>query len=275
MKPSFSFPSRLAGACGAVLLGTLASCSHGGGQSAVAQGSGTVIVFSLADMEGDWVGQLVPDNAAKPPRNFYLRVSGGQLVEAADSVKTTWTTGDSQMLMDLAQDGELHIDMDYLPGSSSMVLDGLMAFDKESLTGTYDYSGSVLLQSSGTFTLTRSSGPGHFTMPLITGDWDGYGYNKLSRTRDFELVIDVATGQVLSGRFIRPDGSTQHNYSIGAGTFAYFDDAVGRLEDVVLVADNGHVVTFQQLLVDADGTLMGGPGHDTQMGSGIIEMHRP
>lgn len=266
--------SRICGALGAVLLGSLAACSHGGTGSAVAAGSGTVILFSNADMDGDWIGQLVPDNASKPPRNVYLRVTGGVLMESADSVRTTWYDSNSVLNMQMAQDGDLFIQMVSALGSD-LILDGIMSLDKESLSGIYDYTGQALLLSSGTFSMTRSTGPGHFTLPQITGDWDGLGYNHLSRTRDFVLQIDPATGQVLSGQFTRPDGSIQHTYSAGAGTFAYFDDAIGRLEDVVLLADDGHVVTFVALLVDENGTLMGGPGHDTQMGTGIIEMQRP
>lgn len=266
--------NRLAGALGAVLLGGLVACSHGGGDSASAVGSGTVILYSLDDMEGDWIGSLVPDNPTKPRRNFFIRVTGGQLVEGADSARSEWAPNDSLLSMSISQDGDVEASLSSLVFVNTLEISGVMDFDKDSISGTYDYAGPALLESQGTFELRRSSGPGHFDLDVIAGLWDGYGYNVLSNTRDLELELD-ATGAVIGGKFTRDDGSTVHSYLPGSGSFAYFDDAVGRFQDVVLVADDGTITTFQHMLVDEDGTLWGGYGHDSKLGSGVVELWRP
>ena len=274
MKSHLSRSSRLAGFAGAVLLGSLVACSHGGPGSATAAGSGTVILFSLDDMEGDWVGQLIPDSPTKPRRNFFLRVVGGVLVEGADSARSEWTDAESLLTVAMAQDGDMEAVLDNLAVNNRLDLAGLMALDKDSISGTYSYVGPAVLESDGTFELRRSSGPGHFDLGQIAGAWDGYGYNVLSNTRDLDLEMDAA-GAVISGSFRKSDGSVVHSYLPGAGTFGYFDDSVGQFRDVVLVADDGTVTTFQHLLVDEDGTLLGGYGHDTKLGSGIVELRRP
>lgn len=266
--------NRLAGLLGAALLGGLAACSHGGGSSASAVGSGTVILYSLADMEGDWIGTLTPDNPGKPRRNFFVRVNSGQLVEGGDSARSEWALGDSLLSVSISQDGDVEASLSALAFVNSLDISGVMAFDKESITGTFVYAGPAVLESQGTFELRRSSGPGHFDLAQIAGQWSGYGYNILSNTRDLELELDAA-GAVISGRFSRSDGSTVHSYIPGSGSFAYFDDSVGRFKDVVLVADDGTITTFQHMLVDEDGTLWGGFGHDSKLGSGVVELWRP
>jgi len=274
MNQRNALSTRLAGLLGAALLGGLTACSHGGGGSSSAVGSGTVILYSLADMDGDWVGQLIPDNPTKPRRNFFVRVTGGSLVEGADSARSEWSLSDSLMSVSMSQDGDVEAVLSSLVATNALDITGVMSFDKESISGTFTYAGPAVLESQGTFELHRSTGPGHFDLDQIAGAWAGYGYNVLSNTRDLDLELDAA-GAVLSGRFSRADGSTVHSYVPGSGSFAYFDDSVGRFQDVVLVADDGTITTFQHLLVDEDGTLLGGFGHDSKLGNGIVELWRP
>ena len=266
--------TRTTSLAGALLLGALTACSHGGSGSASAAGSGTVITFALADMEGDWIGQMVPDSPSKPKRNFYLRVVNGVLVEASDSARSRWNQGDAVTDLSLEVDGDFDANMSSLAAASDLVLSGSMVLDKSTVNGTYSYNGASLLQSEGTFTLTRSSGPGHFDLDQIVGDWEGFGYNMLANRRDMELQLDLA-GDVMTARIFRATGTDVHTYAAGAGTFAYFDDSIGLLEDVVMIATDGAITTFEYLLVDEDGTLMGGAANDTKLGDGIIELRRP
>ena len=58
-------------------------------------------------------------------------------------------------------------------------------------------------------------------------------------------------------------------------TFLFFDSSIGRLEIVKLNGIDGSQLTFGFLLINDDGTLMSGPGEDTELGSGHVELRRP
>lgn len=219
---------------------------------------------------GDWVGQLVPDSAGRLTQNVYLRFAADQLVEAADSAGNEWTLVNSDREFDFSSGGALEAEMAWLVGASSLAIQAQMDAARTVLTGTYVQVGGDLFPVPGTITLTRSAA-GAFTSALLEGDWAGTG----TRVTGEGLVLEFSIGpggDLLAGRIKRRNGTIRRSYLPAAGSFAFFDDAIGRLQDVVLVGDNGKVSTFHYLLVDVDGTLLAGIGTDEVFGAGLIRL---
>lgn len=280
-----SNPLSLPARCLTILLfGAFVACSHPGPgvaniTSGGATGDGTVdppppIVFSLDDMEGDWFGQLVPDNVARDVRNFYFTVVGGQIVETADSLGNQWTTIDTNTL-DFTVDGAMAANMESVLLTNELVLTAQMNDALSTLTGEFSHLDVNNVVIDGTFELKRSIGAGQFTTGPMDGTWKGTGVNGRGKRRFIELVLD-ASGVVLSGQMIRPiDSFIQHTYSASAtNVFTLTNDSVGRMDNVQITADDGSIMFFTYALIDEDGTLMGGPGFDSLMGSGVAGLSK-
>lgn len=276
--PRFPFLAR---SLALLALAAFTACAHPGPQNIAATGGAgtggggtTPTVFALSDMDGDWVGKLVPDNLARPDRNFYLRVSAGAVDEAADSLGNQWMTLDSARSMTFTVDGILQSVLESNIHTNNLVLDAQMDEAMTTLTGTFSHLQIDGALVDGTFTLVRSTGSGHFPSTLIEGLWDGFGANERAKRRNFMATLDAA-GMVLSGEIRHPaTDELIHSYSSGSGTFTYSDDAIGRIDNVTLAGDDGSTLTFTYLLVDEEGSLMGGPGFDSQMGAGVAELVR-
>lgn len=260
---------------------SFAACAHPGPQNIASTGGAgtggggtTPTVFALSDMDGDWVGKLLPDNLARPERNFYMRVSAGAVDEAADSLGNQWMAVDSVRSLDFNVEGVLQSILESNIHTNKMVIDAQMDDAMTTLTGTFSHlqiDGALI---DGSFTLVRSSGSGHFQATLIAGLWDGFGANERAKRRDFTATLD-AGGMVLSGEIRHPaTDELIHSYSSGSGTFTYADDAIGRIDNITLLGDDGSTLTFTYLLIDEEGSLMGGPGFDSQMGAGVAELVR-
>lgn len=256
-------------------LGTFAACSHPGPDVANISGgaSGSVeeppITFALADLEGDWFGQLIPDSVARDTRNFYFSVVGGQLIESADSFGNQWTSIDISSL-DITTEGLVSASMSSVLVTNNIVLSAQMDDAMTILTGSFSHLDPSDIVIDGTFVLKRSIGAGQFAAPVLEGSWSGIGVNSMGKRRFIDMVLDAA-GAVLSGELIRPfDNLVQHVYSPGPGNvFAFTNDSVGRMDNVQILADDGSILFFTYALIDEDGTLIGGPGFDSLMGSGV------
>jgi hypothetical protein len=276
----FSLPAR----CLTILLfGAFVACSHPGPGVANITGGATgdseeepppPIVFSLDDMEGDWFGQLVPDNVARDVRNFYFTVVGGQIVETADSLGNQWTSIDTNTL-DFTVDGAMVANMESVLVTNNLVLTAQMDDALSSLTGEFSHLDADNILVEGSFLLKRSIGAGQFSADLMEGTWKGTGVNSRGKRRFIELALDAA-GAVLSGQMIRPvDSFIQHTYSASASNvFILTNDSVGRMDNVQITADDGSIMFFTYALIDEDGTLMGGPGFDSLMGSGVAGLSK-
>ncbi len=280
MRPPHNFPAIPRWGLVAILLGSI-GCAHPGPDVLSLNGNfgngggASTLVYSMDDLTGDWVGQLVPENLARPTRNFYLRIADGAVNEAADSLGNQWTTVDSQRSLEFSADGAMVSLLESTTYTNNLVLHAQMDPSMSVLSGTFSHVIPSGAQVDGSFSLVRSTGPGHFSQALLANVWDGYGANELGKKRNFTLTLDSA-GVVLSGEITHPvTQALVHSYSAAAGTFVFSDDAIGRLDNVVLQGDDGSTATFSYLLVDEQGTLLGGPGFDTLMGSGVIEMKRP
>lgn len=262
-----------------LLLGAFAACSHPGPSVASVSGGATgggteeppppPIVFALDDMEGDWFGQLIPDNVARDVRNFYFTVLGGQIVETADSLGNQWTTIDTNTL-DFTVDGVMAANMESVLVTNNLVLTAQMDDALSTLTGEFSHLDAASVLVEGSFVLKRSIGAGQFSADLLEGTWKGTGVNSSGKNRIIEIALD-ATGAVLFGQMIRPiDSLVQHTYSASAANvFTLTNDSVGRMDNVQITADDGSVMFFTYALIDEDGTLVGGPGFDSVMGSGV------
>lgn len=280
MHANSRFP-LLARSLALLVVASFAACAHPGPQSIAATGGAgtggggtTPTVFALSDMDGDWVGKLLPDNLARPERNFYMRVSAGAVDEAADSLGNQWMALDSVRSLEFSVEGIMQSILESSIHTNKMVIDAQMDESMSTLTGTFSHLAIDGALIEGSFTLVRSTGSGHFPATLIEGLWDGFGANERAKRRTFTATLDTV-GMVLSGE-IRHPGTDEliHSYSSGAGTFTYADDAIGRIDNITLMGDDGSTLTFTYLLIDEEGSLMGGPGFDSQMGAGVAELIR-
>lgn len=259
----------------AVALILLGACAHPG---LGGLGGGGVVppppppppAFTLDDLMGDWVGQLVPDAAGRRTENLYLRFASEQLVECADSAGNEWTLTNSERRFVFHGGGRLEAEMGLLVGAASLALEMRMDESLAVLEGTYQLVGPDLFPVRGSLTLTRSA-PGAYDLEMLAGKWSGTAEKPGGSGQGLELELDAA-GALVDGRIVRRNGSTRRTFSAGAGSFAFFDDSLGRLEDVVIVADNGMSSTFHYLLLDPDGTLLAGPGTDEVLGAGIVRL---
>lgn len=258
----------------AVLLG---ACAHSNSSGSIGGGGGPPPPppgFTLEDLEGDWVGQLVPDSSARLVQNFYLRFAAEDLTAAADSAGHEWRTDNSERSFSFSKAGQLGVNLGLLTGVSGLEIEAEMDDARAVLSGTYVQIGPDLFPVTGTLELVRSSGPGMFEQALLEGDWTGTATNPRGRTQLMNLTFDAA-GAVIDGEMIRTgQGTVRRTYSPGAGTFAFFDSAIGRIQDVTLTADDGTVSSIHYLLVDKDGSLIGGPGTDQRFGAGLLRLIR-
>lgn len=129
--------------------------------------------FTLDDLMGDWVGQLVPDSAGRSIQNVYLRFDSDQLVESADSAGNEWTLVNSDRFFDFSSGGHLNAEIALFVGSSSLTLGVQMNAARIVMSGTYVQVSGDLFPVTGTLQLERSSGAGMYDIATLEGDWSG------------------------------------------------------------------------------------------------------
>lgn len=255
----------------------LTACAHNGKGSL--SGGGTTPpppppAFTLDDLMGDWVGQLVPNSPARLTQNFYLRFNSDLLTEAAESGGNEWRLDNSDREFEFSGDGVLTANLGLLAGVAGLEIAAEMDEALTVLSGTYVQVGSDLFPVTGTIELVRSTGVDMYDEAMLAGAWSGEAMNPAGRTQILELEFD-ADGVVLSGKMIRTsNGSVRRNYVGGAGAFTFFDGAVGRMENVTLTATNNDSTTFHFLLMDRDGAFFAGPGTDQKLVSGVLRMFK-
>jgi hypothetical protein len=270
-------PLRFSGV--ALLLSALAACAHPAPSASVSSpgtggggGGSATVTFSLTDLDGSWYGKLEPTSLARAQRNFYIKISGGVVTEAADSLGNQWLSADSNHTLDFSSTGALNTSMASIVEQNEMILNAQMDDAMTLLTGEFSALAPSDVLVEGSFTLQRSAGAGEFSASNLEGDWAGHGTNTNGRRRSLNVSL-AADGTILIGEVLRPLTLEQiHVYSAGSGTFALTDDTVGRLDNVVMLADGGDVTTLEYLLVSQDGSLLGGPGFDTLMGRGVVTL---
>jgi len=253
-----------------------AACAHSGSSDNVGGGGGTPPppVFTIDDLDGAWVGQLTPDNPARPVQNFYVVFADEELESAADSAGNEWRTDNSDRVFAFDADGILEANLGLLVGVAGLEILAEMNDARAVLTGTYTQVGPDLFPVPGSVELVRSSGPSMFKESMLEGEWAGDASNAHHRRQILEFTLD-ADGVVVAGEMIRPGLKTvRRTYGPGAATFSFFDGSIGRMQDLTLTADDGAVTFLHYLLVDRNGTLIAGPGSDQQLGAGFVRLTR-
>lgn len=274
-----------------LLLGSLLFASCGGGGALVTSGasnsgsgnSGTGagnnnngdISFAMSDLDGDWTGELIPvQGATQLERNFYMRLLNGLVNDCAEGSGGIWSEADADVQLTFRTDGSLDVSLTSNGVEGKLALEGTMNLAMTKINGTFSLQPDLGSVFSGTFELRRSSGNGQFDISLLQGDWEGIGSNPADKFRFADLSVDE-NGVLVSASISHPVTSNiVHTYGAGTTTFEFFDTAVGRMNNVVFNGSDGSTLTFEFMLINDDGTLMGGPAQDTQLGSGHAELIR-
>ncbi|MGB0953830.1 MAG: hypothetical protein ACPG31_11430 [Planctomycetota bacterium] len=285
-RPHMSFPqpSTLTFRLSILLLAVLSfSCSRtalssgstGGGAGSGGSGGGTGgSGFTIADLNGDWTGSLLGDQTGDLARNFYLRFVDGLVADSAEGFGSRWSTDNARINVAFDAAGRLRATLRSDLTAGNITLEGQMDDAMVILSGTYTFTADDGTVTAGTWSVTRSTGPGHFAISLLEGLWDGEGVNERSKFRLATLEID-ATGLLVEAEVRHPvTDAVVHRYSGGAVQFTLTDDAVGRMDDVLITGNDGSTLRFTYLLVNEDGTLISGPGFDSALGAGFAVIAR-
>lgn len=249
----------------------LTACS-GGSSSSTPRPRGSS--FSVADLAGDWTGVFVPANPARDSFNFYVRFdAAGSAFEGADGLGDQWQPADSVFASNVDRRGNALVNLEQTAEMGvRMRLLGALDGARSLLRGEFALSRPAEADVEGSFELHKSSGPGHFTVAAhLAGSWLGYGAGQGNHRKDIRLELG-ADGSVLGGDM------EVHVFIAGGvntGIFRFSNDAVGRIDDVLIQSTDGSLQTVDYLLVDEAGTLLGGPGMDSTLGNGLARLARP
>lgn len=253
---------------------TVPSSGSTGGGAGSGGGTGGTILFSQSDLNGDWTGTLQADLVGASARNFYMAILDGLMTNSADGSGSEWDTSNARFTVSFDEAGRFRGTMNSDLVSGRLALSGQMDDAMVLISGTYTFVPDGGVTTTGTFSVTKSSGPGHFSTELASGAWFGEAENNRSKFRLATIELDDA-GALVSAEVLHPiTGADVHTYSLGAANFILSDDAIGRMNNVVLSADDGSTLTFRYLLINETGTLMSGPGVDSELGSGFAVISR-
>ncbi|KAA3611775.1 MAG: hypothetical protein DWQ01_06740 [Planctomycetota bacterium] len=230
--------------------------------------------FSHLDLAGDWTGILIPDNPTFQTTNLYLRWDDfAELFEAATGAGDEWMPSNASLFSSMDVAGETAV-MLQEAGDDLAALNLAMNLseDKNRLTGTAEIRRYGVLQNTGTVELTRSLGPGHFQVSShLAGSWTGT-VSRNGFQRPVTLNLDEL-GSVLGGSAGPRNFDTS---GANTGIFTFSNDAVGRLDHIVIHSIDGTTQTVGFWLVDDSGTYMGGPGFDSNLGNrgGLVHLSK-
>jgi len=268
-------------------LGLTTACAHGGsGLFGSITGGGTNTGFKTKDLAGAWTGVLTPtppppasappNGGAVDPYPFYLRSdTAGMPFEGADARGWDWGLAIASTNAAVNESGELIIELSGSSGVNVLKLFGNLDASKLLHTGTYVITKHLSVIEEGTYSMTKSAGPGHFsTAAQLEGSWSGIAYRKANgRFRDMLLDLDGA-GTVLGGELVGEHVFMAGGPNVGLFDLALGDSEVGRLDNVVIQSTDGSTQTLHFMLVTEDGGMIGGPGTDSVLGSGIVQLDR-
>ncbi len=255
--------------------GALTTSGSSSGGSNAGGGSGGSLSFSMGDLDGDWTGELIPGVVDQLERNFYVRIADGLVNDSAEGTGGMWSEADSVVTLSFSTSGFLRLSMNSNGGLGKLAIEGTMNLAMTKINGTFTLEPLVGSTFSGTFELRRSNGPGTFTLDLIKGAWVGKGLNAQDKFRLADMNIDdFGNLEIAEVRHPVTDQLVHLFTSASSTSFSFFDDSVGRLNNVVLTDGLGETLTFDFLLVNDQGTLMGGPGASSVLGPGHAELSR-
>lgn len=267
--------ASLFASCGGGGALTSGGSASGGSTAGGGSGGGGSLSFSMGDLDGDWSGELIPGVVDQLERNFYVRIADGLVGDSAEGAGGMWSEADAEVTLNFSSSGYLRLSMNSNGDKGKLAIEGTMDLAMTKINGTFTLEPPVGSTYGGTFELRRSNGPGTFTLDLIKGAWVGKGINERDKFRLGEMNIDDF-GKLNSAEVRHPvTGQLVHFFTSASDTsFSFFDDSVGRLNDVVLTDGLGETLTFDFLLVNDQGTLMGGPGASSVLGPGHAELSR-
>lgn len=267
--------ASLFASCGGGGALTSSGSSSGGSNAGGGSGGGGSLSFSMGDLDGDWTGELIPGVVDQLERNFYVRIADGLVGDSAEGAGGMWSEADAEVTLNFSSSGFLRLSMNSNGDKGKLAIEGTMDLAMTKINGTFTLEPLVGSTFSGTFELRRSNGPGSFTLDLIRGAWVGKGLNAQDKFRLADMNIDDF-GNLESAEVRHPvtDQLVHLFTSASSASFSFFDDSVGRLNNVVMTDSLGDTLTFDFLLVNDQGTLMGGPGASSVLGSGHAELSR-
>ncbi|MDP6963152.1 MAG: hypothetical protein QGF46_03200 [Planctomycetota bacterium] len=253
----------------------LPACGDSGASSG-SSSSGASGSYAQSDLGGYWIGRLSPYEIGDDERLFYFQADeNGNVFSAADSVGNQWDIPSSNISAALLANGNLNMSLGSLASLKKLHLTGIIKPALNEIEGEYAYENVAGIAATGHFVLVNNSAPDLFADIDFEGAWSGgfgVGHRDNERTLSFELDSD---GKVISGElFNNKTLETIHSYSFGAGSFSLDDLTVGRIDNFVLVADDGSIATCDFLLVSAEGDLISGVGIDSEVGEAIIYVRR-
>jgi hypothetical protein len=266
--------SLLAACGGGGLSSTSGSAGAGAGDGGGDAGGGTQ--FALADLDGNWTGELLPFLETRGDRNLILQMLGGNLLDASEGGGGDWEPGTATLDITFTADGFLDLTLASVE-SGILHLEGAMNLARNTINGTFTRNEPSRPAYEGTFELRLSDGAATFVSALLEGEWDGEVLNTSDRFRLSQLEIGV-DGNLIRAALTKPSSSEIVHHYVAAGNeglFLFANENIGLLQEIVMVATDGSTLTFSYLLVNDDGTLMSGPGEDSVLGSGHVELSRP
>ncbi|MBC8329750.1 MAG: hypothetical protein ISR76_09785 [Planctomycetes bacterium] len=270
-----------------ISLGLTSACAHGGsGLFGGILGGGTNTGFKTKDLAGAWTGVLTPippppasappNGSAVDPYPFYLRAdAAGMPTDGADARGWDWSLGVAFTNAAVNSAGELLIELSSNTGVNALKMFGKLEASKLIHSGTYTISKHLTVIEQGTYVLTKSTGPGHFSTPAqLEGSWTGIAYRRAngnfrSMLLDLDSVGTVTGGELTGEHVFIPSGPNTGLFDFNLG-----DTEVGRLNNVVIQSGDGSTQTLHFVLVTEDGSMLGGPGTDSVLGSGIVQLDK-
>lgn len=264
-------------ACGGGGLSSTGGTVDAGSSDGDGDSGGTL--FAIADLDGDWTGELLPDQQVRGDRNIYLRMLAGELLDSAEGGGGAWEPSSATLTTTFTTDGFLTLLLSSA-GSGDLMLEGAMNLARNTINGTFTYDEPARDPFFGTFELRLSDGPGTFTQDMLAGEWSGEVLNSNDRFRLSLLELGV-DGELIQAALTKPSSEAVVHYyrpEENGGlesTFVFLDSSIGRLDIVTLYGTDGSDLTFTYLLVNDTGTLMSGPGEDSLLGEGHVELSRP
>lgn len=232
--------------------------------------------YAQSDLSGSWIGKLTPADPSEQFRLFYFNAAVDGLVsEAADSVGHEWHDVNANIVADLLASGELSMSLSLNLGLKKLQLHGQMTDSMANINGEYQYSNVHGVSVNGAFELHLSEGDDYFTNLDYSGSWSGgFGVGRLHNQRLLTFELDQA-GNVVSGTLMNTvTGEEIHHYSAGSGNFSVDNAMNGRIDNFVLVGDDGSFAECDFLLVDINLELIAGIGTDSEVGAAVIEVRR-
>lgn len=255
-------------------LSTSSSADSGGGTGTLPPPGAGGTSFSLLDLDGSWTGILTPTGDEHDPRNFYMRLEDGEFLAGAEGGGGEWSMFDTQQSVLMTTTGVFDVIVDRRFSPDRLELHGTMNMAMDTLTGDF-----VLVRDDGetfggTFSLHRSVGRGTFSLDLLAGVWQGAGTNDDNRFRIVDFECD-GSGSLVGAQMLRPfDNSVQHTYAAESASFQLSDTSVGRIREVTIQAEDGSELWLSYLLIDLHGTMLSGPGEDSVLGEGYLQLTR-